>query len=293
MLAKRYIFGVSLPADARMKNITPTEARLLGTALDEGRREIRLPADEEALRSVTPNYKRTLQHLASKGVVHRINRGQYLISEIGATTSEESAPWPVLLDVRMRTLAPYYISYFTGLEQHGLTDHASDTITVAVLGRNAGSARAPIVAGRQVIVARQARRDRFQGSTTVYEGHGSYQLGLRERVLLDALDHPELSGGPETVTRAWSRAVAEGIDTNLLIELAAKLSNPVIQRAGLMLSLLRQEDAGEALHQHLGVNPRAVSLFGGDHESAERDKTWRVFFDIPRRTVLGWMAYER
>jgi predicted transcriptional regulator of viral defense system len=275
-----------------IRDVTPTQARLLEAALASGRREIDLDRDRATLAAITPIYQRMLQELAHKGVVHRLKNGEYLIADVTAEDPEESASWPVLLDMRMRPIAPYYISFFSGLEQHGLTDHAATEITVAVLGRNVGSGRPLPIAGRNVLLGRQSREDRWFGFKTVYEQSGSYQLGLKERVLLDALDRPALSGGPETVTRAWARA-ADELDIDLLLDFAGKLSQTVIRRAAVMLTLLGRESEAETLHPQIGANRRAIGLFESEVDRGERDSKWRVTYEVPRKTLLGWLAYER
>jgi predicted transcriptional regulator of viral defense system len=278
-----------------ISKVTPTQARLLDVALSAGRRDITFERDRTLLAAISPIYDRMLRDLADRGVVHRLKNGEYLIADVSAESPEESASWPVLLDLRMQPIGAYYVSYFTGLEQHGLTDHTANEITAAVLGRSAGSGRSLRVAGRRVKMARQSRDDRWFGFHTVYERDGSYELGLKERVLLDALDRPEISGGPETVARAWSRALAEGIDVDLLVDFAGKLSQTVIRRTGLILTLLGRAEHAASLEALIGANTRAVGLFSGRPSETDqvRDSTWRVVFDVPRRTVLGWLAYDQ
>lgn len=278
-----------------MPSVTPTEARLLDRLAAERRRVVSRHDDAALLNEVVGDPDKVLQSLAAKGVLHRLGGGQYLVAEFGADEAEHSAPWQVLLDARMQRIGPYYLSYFSGLEEYGLTDHAAPEATVAVFGRAAGSGRGLVVAGRRVVIARISRRDRWFGFKTKYEGRvGSYQVGGLERVLLDCLDRPQLSGGGETIARAWGRAAAGRLDVDRVVEYAGRLSHTVARRAAAMLDLLGVTAAAERLIDSLGASAQPATLFGGKYERGlQTDSRWRVGFDVPRETVVGWLAYER
>jgi predicted transcriptional regulator of viral defense system len=278
-----------------MPSVTPTEARLLDRFASERRRVVSRHEDAALLSEVVARPDKVLQSLAAKGVLHRLGGGQYLVAEFGADEAEHSAPWQILLDARMQRIGPYYLSYFSGLEEHGLTDHAAPEATVAVFGRAAGSGRGLVVAGRRVLIARISRRDRWFGFKTTYEGRvGSYQVGELERVLLDCLDRPALAGGGETIARAWGRAAARRLDVDRVVDYASRLSHTVARRAAAMLDLLGESPAAERLAGSLGSSAQSATLFGGKYERGlHTDPHWRVAFDVPRETVLGWLAYER
>jgi predicted transcriptional regulator of viral defense system len=278
-----------------MPSVTPTEARLLDRLAAERRRVVSRHNDADLLNEVVARPDEVLQSLAAKGVLHRLGGGQYLVAEFGADEPEHSAPWQVLLDARMRRIAPYYISYFSGLEEQGLTDHAASEATVAVLGRAAGSGRKLVIAGRRVVIARISRPERWFGFKTKYEGQvGSYQVGEQERVLLDCLDRPALAGGAETIARAWGRAAAGRLDVDRVVDYAGRLSHTVARRAAVMLDLIGETAAAERLAGSLGSSAQPATLFGGKYvRGLQTDPHWRVAFDVPRETVLGWVAYER
>lgn len=278
-----------------MPSVTPTEARLLDRLASEHRRVVSRQKDAALLSEVVARPDKVLQSLAAKGVLHRLGGGQYLVAEFGADEAEHSAPWQVLLDARMQRIGPYYLSYFSGLEEHGLTDHAAPAATVAVFGRAAGSGRGLVLAGRRVLIARISRRDRWFGFKTTYEGRvGSYQVGELERVLLDCLDRPALAGGGETIARAWGRAAARRLDVDRVVDYASRLSHTVARRAVAMLDLLGESPAAERLADSLGSSAQPATLFGGKYERGlHTEPRWRVAFDVPRETVLGWLAYER
>lgn len=277
-----------------MPAVTPTEARLLDRLATERRRVVSRHDDAALLDEVVGYPDKVLQSLAAKGVLHRLGGGQYLVAEFGADEAEHSAPWQVLLDARMQRIGPYYLSYFSGLEEYGLTDHAAPDATVGLFGRAAGSGRGLVVAGRRVVVARISRPDRWFGFKTKYEGRvGSYQLGELERVLLDCLDRPALAGGGETIARAWGRAAGR-LDVDRVVDYASRLSHTVARRAATMLDLLGETAAAERLTDSLGLSAQPATLFGGKYERGlQTDSRWRVAFDVPRETVLGWLAYER
>jgi predicted transcriptional regulator of viral defense system len=278
-----------------MPVVTPAEARLLDRLATERRRVVSRHDDAALLNEVASHPDRILQSLAAKGVLHRLGGGQYLVAEFGADEAEHSAPWHVLLDARMQRIGPYYLSFFSGLEEYGLTDHTASEATVAVFGRDAGSGRSLFVAGRRVVIARISRPDRWFGFKTKYEGRiGSYELGELERVLLDCLDRPTLAGGGETIARGWSRAVAGRLDLNRVVDYASRLSHTVARRAATMLDLLGEVTYAERLTASLGSSSQPATLFGGKYERGlPTDSRWRIAFDVPRETVLGWLAYER
>jgi len=277
-----------------MPVVTPIEARLLDRLAAEGRRVVSRRTDADFLKAVVGRGDDVLQSLAAKGVLHRLGGGQYLVAEFGAGEAEHSAPWQVLLDARMQRIGPYYLSYFSGLEEYGLTDHAAPEATIAVFGRSAGSGRSLTIAGRSVLIARISRADRWFGFRTKYEGRvGSYQVGERERVLLDCLDRPSRAGGAETIARAWSRA-SQRLDVERVADYASRLSHTVARRAAAMLDLVGAATAAERLAASIGASAQPATLFGGKYERGlDTEPRWRVAFDVPRETVVGWLAYER
>jgi predicted transcriptional regulator of viral defense system len=231
--------------------------------------------------------------MVAKGWLHPLGGGQFVRAEVGEDLPEQSAPVQLLLHARMQSIAPYYLSYFSGLVEYGLTDHDNPALFVAVFGRHVRS-RPLVVADRLVVMARITSERKWFGFTRErVQGKGFYFVGEPARVLLDCIERPDLSGTPQIVVRAWSRYLnQQGGSPAKIVEYAPRLGRATARRAGYLLDLLGHTDPANELRSARGTGGTAPTLFGGDtiHGHSRR---WGLHLDVPESALSGWAAYEK
>jgi predicted transcriptional regulator of viral defense system len=276
------------------------QARTLGTkeaqALEllKRRRRAHVSRAEarDLLKEISSRPDRLIERLVAKGWLQGIGGGQYVIAGIAEDDPQEVVPVQLLLHARMEGIGPYFISYFSGLVEYGLTDHDDEHLFVAV--RRDTHYPGPVkVAGRPVVMTRIHSDRKWFGEERVYvDRQGYYMRAELARVLVDCLDRPHLCGSPEIIVRAWWRALRRSdIDLDRLIDYAPRLSRAVASRAGFLLELLGHQEAAERLHPERSRGSGA-SLFG-DEKRYGRSKRWNLDLDVPQAALEGWAAVEK
>jgi predicted transcriptional regulator of viral defense system len=285
-----YLYNLIMPATSA------TLGRKEAQALErlKGRRRAHVSRSEarELLASLSARPDRLVERLAAKGWLQRIGGGQYVVADLGEYHPEEVAPIQLLLHARMQSIGPYFLSYFSGLVEYGLTDHDDEHLFVAVR-RDTHYPGPVVVAGRPIVMTRIHSDRKWFGQSRVYvDRKGFYLRGELERVLVDCLDRPHLSGAPEIIVRAWWRGLRRrDMNFDRLCDYGPRLSRAVASRAGFLLELLGYHQAAERLHDERNRGT-AASLFGGEAKYG-RVTRWNLALDVPMATLEGWAAVEK
>lgn len=256
-------------------------------------------ADAELLRRFSADPYLMVHRMASKGLLVPVASGSYLIAPAtGADRLELAAPVQLALHARLSPYTEYFISYFSGLIEHGLTDLDDEHLYVAVRG---GALRNTLLAGRPVVLTRITSARKWFGFERVRVGSERrapfYFRASSARVLLDTLDRPRLCGSPEIIVRAWERAVRERlVDPAALVGDAPRMGHSVARRVGFWLSQLGQQEAAAGLRESLGNHSVPVLLDASKHYGDGEwtvDREWAVIVNVPPRAFTGWIAYAK
>jgi predicted transcriptional regulator of viral defense system len=223
-------------------SISVGERSLLAALERRRQRRVNIRADRDLLEDFTAHPYSMVHRMAAKGLLLPVASGTYLVAPpTGSTLLEQAAPIQIALDARLSAHGEYFISYFTGLIEHRLTDLDESTIYVAFRGGNLRNVR---ISGRPVHLTRINSDRKWFGSESVVASGGQrrgprYYRARLERVLLDGLDRPRLCGSPEIVLRGWERAFREKpVDVDWLVGNAPAMGYSVVRRTGFWLDLL-------------------------------------------------------
>ena len=179
---------------------------------------------------------RLLQRMEREGLVAAVERGKYLLLGL---TPERVFSNPLFIGANI--LSPAYISFWSALHFHGLTEQVPLTVFVATSRR------------KPELNFRGTRYKFVTLKSTAFFGYRRETLdGLpvlvadQAKSILDSLTLPEYAGGITEVAKALRIGLSEvGLDLNALIEYAVRLKNGSLSsRLGYLLELLDQPTSG-------------------------------------------------
>jgi predicted transcriptional regulator of viral defense system len=263
--------------------VGPTEAALL---TDLERAEIpvlTLPRHRSLLGARDDvSLARTIHRLASKGWLQRIESGKYVVVPRAARGGWREHPFIIAAAI---SPTPYYISYWSALSHHNLTEQVPRGVFVALCG------------GRKRTIHFQGWMYRFvQRTPPSFYGfreeemvglNGAARVGVAiadpEKALLDALDDEALAGGFAEIVKAFHRGLVDEILTvDRLVGYALRYPNrAVAARLGYILARSAVPVAGELRRavRRTGYPPRLSTSAPG--HGAARDRTWNLLVNVP------------
>jgi len=169
-----------------------------------------------------------IRQLVRTGLIAEIENGKYLLLGF---EPERTLSNPLFIACHL--VSPGYISFWSALHAHGLTEQAPLTVYVATTRK-----KPPVeYAGyRFRFVTIQPRK--FFGYYREYIGGLPVVIADREKALIDSLSEPEYAGGIAEVAKALRAAIDE-IDLNILVEYANRIGDKTLgSRLGFLLDLL-------------------------------------------------------
>lgn len=239
-------------------SISKREAQLLGTMREAdipvfGIREIRARTNWGDTR-----IHNTLQSLVTKRHLTRLKRNsytfQYLINER-------------LFEIATETIKPSYISFWTALSYHGLTEQQVRTVQL-VSTKQAEDIRL----SNHGIEISSFKPSRFFG----YGRHEGFVLAEMEKALIDSLYLPEKCGGLEEFAKALKRSW-EYLDADKLAEYALRFgSRSLVSRLGYILEILGLCDERMIKRFASGISKGYVKLVPGKQNVSGYNETWKV-----------------
>ncbi len=231
--------------------------------------------DDERLRGL-------LTRLAAKGWLQRIEAGKYVVVPRAARSSWHEHPFIVAAAIAPD---PYYISYWSALSFHNLTEQMPRGVFVAITGR------------RKQALTFQGWRYRFvTRSPDAFFGFAMHELiGLNgaarvevaiaepEKAIFDSLDDERLAGGLSEVIKAVRRGFEDGtLSITRLVDVARRYPNAaVVARLGYILSHLSIADADDlsSFVRRTGYPPYLSA--SASRGKAHRDQAWNVLVNVP------------
>ena len=141
--------------------------------------------------------KKFMSSLIKKRWVLPLKRGLYAIVplDIGVKGAESFIIHDFVIASYL--VEPYYISFWSALNYHGLSDQIPTTVFISTT-----KAKPPLNILNTRFLFVQVSRNKFVGIETVeIEGH-RINISDKNKTVADCLDHPEHSGGIDEVARA-------------------------------------------------------------------------------------------
>ncbi len=205
--------------------LSPFESKVLSDLSAEGKSIFTLDELSKKVKSKT-KARRIASLLTKKNWLERINKGTYLILELGAgskpTWTEDS------FYIASKLTTPYYVGYLSMLNFYHWTEQIPITVTIAVTK----ATRNKIIHNTRYEFNLLSKKKFFGYKETNVRGH-KVNVSDPEKTIVDALDHPEYCGGIDEVAKAITNAT---VDWEKVIEYSKKMKNGAIfKRMGFLL----------------------------------------------------------
>ncbi|QLH78483.1 type IV toxin-antitoxin system AbiEi family antitoxin domain-containing protein [Halosimplex rubrum] len=160
--------------------------------------------------------KKIASNLEDKKWLDRLKRGTYLIVPLAAGERGEYTEHEYVIASHLAE--PMYLSYWTALNYHGLTEQVPTTVFAATTGR-VPDREIHGVTYRFVTVT----DGKFFGHEPVSIRSQTVDVAAREKALVDCADHPEHCGGIVELAKALDGAA--DLDTERLVDYVLRLGN--------------------------------------------------------------------
>ena len=247
----------------------------LSNLIHTGHAVFRLPGD----RGLLADLGMELEPLIRSGYVERLDaKGLYRIRRIPKLVIGSQ----FLLVPALVSYNNYYVSWWTALSHHRLTEQLPQTIWVAskVFRQNRN------VAGTNFRFVRLAP-NKFFGFQSVVVPGGRVLMASKSKAVLDSLEHPEYAGGFGEVAKA---IINPRVTTDALIRTAKRQGvAATAQRLGWLIENLRQEDASPLLTMR--QNNRVALLLNRCYPATTRiDNRWQVVVNVDPKVVWEQFA---
>lgn len=219
------------------------------------------------------------QSMARRGEILRVGRGVYQ----STARKQPVGQHPYKAIAALLADEPYFISWWSALSYHGLTEHLPGVVHVAVQKQR----RPQFLAGYEVSFVR-LKPTKFFGTTTINLDGVEVQIATRERAVIDAIDRPDLSGGLAEGVKAM---LSRQIDYDKLVRLAQRFpSHALVRRLGYLMTLFRVGDPAPLTK--LRGTSAYTPLDPGVERRAELDRTWHVVDNVGRSALGRWASRD-
>lgn len=211
--------------------------------------------------------------LASKGYLHRLKKGIYLVQK-------KASDIPAIENPNRVALAIFkgYIGFSSALRIYDLLDYESFTIFVVTKNKSAEK-RIGEYTFKLVAMGRRAT------GMTYYKGVYTSTLA---KTFFDCFYKPQFGGGYSTITKALYEA---DLDWNEFIKYFELASSALCQRTGYVLELLNRETdkiPQGVLHYLKKRVKNNAKLLPSGRARGEYIKEWMVLDNLGKANILSW-----
>lgn len=271
------------------------EQTVLAALRSRRRSYLSLVADGSWLQEISSRPDLLLRRMTEKQYLRALGGGCYILGP-ALVPQTGGVPGGIMAHARLASLTPYFLSYLTGLQEHGFVAPESGPLFAAVQGRSIS--RPSLVADKRKIVLTRIVTDRkwFGKERVEAPDWGHYYRADLARTLVDCLDRPRISGSPELAFTSWQKAFSERrVDPLELVDYAQRLGYSVTRRAGFWLSQLGALSTAIKLHEHRGASGvvllDASKAYGENNWPVDRD--WGLIINVPPEELQRWVIGKR
>lgn len=233
-----------------------------------------------------PPVARTLAHrLQRANKTFRIKRGLYAVvpPEDWARPGALPVDWYLTAAAAVHP-APYFLTYYTGMEVHKMTQNPLRTVFLAVTQQrreiNLGQVRFRFVT---------VKPDHFFGFEDLrVQETKTVRVADLEKTFIDCVDRFDLCGGVEEVFRGFARR-HEDLDPDRLLRYLNRLNRPtLIKRLGFLLETLGHRDRELLidLQRTAGRIKHYLPLDTTAPPEGNRDRDWELVVNTDIRRLL-------
>ena len=235
--------------------------------------------------SLSATYK-MLHDLVHGGWLHSLGKGRYLIIPLQAGPERRYTTHGFLIS---HHLAPEgYITYWTALHHHGLTEQIPRAIWVATPRRRRETT---VIGVRYIFVT--LRPYKIFGRQPVWIEGEAVPVADLEKSLVDSLDHPEHCGGIGEVAKALATAWEERkVDLERLTEYALRMRNrAILKRLGYLVEHLSLEAGDFPEEWRAALSAGYARLDPSLPPGGPRNRRWRVQVNVAEPELTGWREF--
>jgi predicted transcriptional regulator of viral defense system len=212
-----------------------------------------------------------LRGLADQGLVQPVEAGKYVVLGL--------EPERVLADpfyVATRIVYPSYVSYWSALHFHNLTEQVPRTVFVATTLRHS-----PVDFNGARFVYVHLMPHKFFGYQRE-PGDLPVLVADVEKAIVDSLDQLRYAGGLSEVAKAIAQA-GDRLDLEQIVEYASRMQNrSLCSRLGYLLQLMNRPVDG------LNISLSFVLLDPAAKAAGPYDHRWRVRVNASEQTLFSW-----
>ncbi len=216
-----------------IKTLGPAAARLVVILNEQNRPVFRLKDVEKILRLSSQSARSFARKLVTRGVVSRIRPGLFILVPFELGREKDYAGNPLLVARELAKSHPYFISYATAMDLHGMTTQPNLLVYVTTTTRR----RNITSTGVTYRFVRCQRRELFGLTDYWVTKQERIRVSDLERTIVDGLRRPQYAGGITEVAKGlWMRQ--SDMDPSLLVRYAERLGvGAVFRRLGFLLEL--------------------------------------------------------
>jgi predicted transcriptional regulator of viral defense system len=211
--------------------------------------------------------------LSSKGYIHRLKKGVYLVQEKPSETPTIEDPYPIAL-----ALFKGYIGFSSALKVYGLLDYEPFTIFVATQNKSASRSVGKYTF-RSVAMGKKATGMTF---------HNEIYVSTLPKTFFDSFYKPQYAGGYSTITKALYES---NMDWNEFIRFFELASSSTCQRTGYVLDMLRMETHKVPKYVLTYLRSRIknnTKLIPSSEAGGKYNRDWMVLDNLGRNNIMSW-----
>ena len=218
-----------------------------------------------------------LFRLKKRKLILEAEKGKYFV--LGFDKAKIlSNPWFVACKI----FIPSYVSFWTALNYYGLTEQVPYKVFLATTRQKRKEIRFHSGIFKYVFV----RPYKFFGYEKINVGGLTALMAQEEKALVDALDHPEYSGGISEVAKClYNAKIEKRIKYAKLINYAIKMKNKSLcSRLGFLLELIKI-DAG-SLNPY--ISKSYILLDPNRVRTNKWNKKWKINVNLSKKDLFSW-----
>jgi predicted transcriptional regulator of viral defense system len=250
------------------KGLSSYERRVL-TTLSNNNLSFFTTLDLGRILGADKNVYDLIYHLKKKGWIKKIEKGKYVLTDISGI------PYLDVYEIATKLLWPSYISFWTALSYHHLTEQIPQTIFIATT-----RSKKNLQINKTTIKFIKISPKRFFGYTKIKQT----LVADIEKSILDSLLFPRYAGGLSEIIKCLKEG-REKISISKLINYAEQMGNKSLMMIlGFLLDYLGYTFPEKNLLKH---RPKAYPLLDVAGEPRGKlDKKWHLILNVSLEEVV-------
>jgi len=226
------------------KSLSKTESYLLSKLSEEHTDIFTVKEVSKALNKSYAVSRKIISNLKAKRWIERIDAGKYLIMPLSAGIKPKYTEHEFIIGSKL--VEPYYISYWSALNYHHMTEQIPFSVFVATTKRKSNR---KILDVNYIFVALSKKK--FFGYLNVTIAGKAVLISDKEKTIADCLDHPEYCGD---ITEAAKALKSRNLSFEKIVDYAIKMGNAtILKRLGYLCEILKL-DLNEKLTKRMLKN---------------------------------------